>query len=174
MRSLASQSGEAAVEVERVIGAAREGIEQVHTSASTLEASLGGVGEVTAESREALASLVRGIEELNESFAEVAREVEAHSASLETLATSAQSLQRSAVEGREHAQRIAAAGSEQIASTQELAGASEHLADLAARLDTLTGRFRTSAGDDAAERGTLSQVGRHKLGATLRAAVSAE
>ncbi|HEX9106558.1 MAG TPA: methyl-accepting chemotaxis protein, partial [Longimicrobiales bacterium] len=171
VRKLAGQSGGAAAEVQRAVTGARDGIEQVHEALAQLESRLGGVGEVTAESRDALAAMVAGVEHVVDSFTTIASGVQEQAARLESLAGNAEALQQFATEARSRASGIVQGGAEQIASMQELAGASEHLAELAARLDSLTNRFRTIRPDASAPEDV--SAGRHKLATTLRATLTA-
>ncbi len=170
VRKLASQSGVGAAEVEQAITDARGSIEDVHQAMAELESRLGGVGAITAESRQALDDLVRGIEGIIRSFVEVAGGVAEHAQKLNTLATIADALRDSAAETRSQTGSIASAGSEQVAAMEELAAASQHLAELAGKLDALAGRFRTGAAGEGAQ---PAAVARHGLAATLRAAVGA-
>ena len=154
----------------RAVTGAREGIEQVHDALAQLEARLGGVGEITSESRDALAAMMSGVGHIVESFTAIAAGVQEQAGRLESLAANAGIVQQSAIDARNRAGGIVQGGAEQIASMQELAGASEQLAELAVRLDALTDRFCTSRPDVSEPDG---KAGRHNLAATLRATVRA-
>jgi methyl-accepting chemotaxis protein len=143
VRKLAGQSAHSAQEVSAAVGQTRAAIQQVLDRLGKGRAQLGDVGQVVDEGGAALSSIVSGLGTTVDTIEQIAGDVGRATASMDALQHHIDEIERLARGGLDRAQHNAAAAQEQAAAMEEMSATSQHLAESAATLYDLAGRFRT-------------------------------
>jgi methyl-accepting chemotaxis protein len=145
VRKLATESAASAARIAEVVGATHAALQEMRARLAEESDRVAGAGVVAEEGHAALAALVEGLERTVEASERIAREAEAQAAALDGLTRGMEQVDEIARRVRERTREGAAAAEHQAAAMQEVAAGSQHLARVAATLDTLAARFRVGA-----------------------------
>jgi methyl-accepting chemotaxis protein len=156
VRKLALQSGGSARDVAGIVDEIRGAIGGVQSQLGDWNTRLAGVGEVAEDGRQALMTIVRGLESTVSFIEQIAREIESQADALNDLHGGMARVQQIARGALDRAQQNAASTEQQVASMEELTATSEHLATMAVQLDALASRFKVAGESqpDGFRRGT--------------------
>jgi methyl-accepting chemotaxis protein len=150
VRALANQASASAADVAAVVAETAGALAGVRERLHAGNARIAGVGDVAGSGREALGTIVDGLDRTVAFVARIATEVERQAGALEALREDAAGVRRIAEASVARAREAAAASEEQQAVVEQLAGTSRRTAGTAADLDALAARFRVAeAGTDA-------------------------
>ena len=147
VRKLAGQSAASAAEVSGVVEATAAAIAEVRQRLRAGSTRLGGVGEVSESGRNALASIVQGLERTVAFVERIAADAERQAGALGGLRGDMARVREIADASVERARQTAAAADAQWSAMEELARGSRGAAETAAGLRALAGRFRVLAAD---------------------------
>jgi methyl-accepting chemotaxis protein len=147
VRKLATQADGSAAEVARAVAEIHAAIREVRARIGAGTERLGDVGEVAEGGRDALASIVTGLEATTGRVERIDADLKRHAAAMDVLRRDMARIQEIAGASQARAGDTASAMQQQGAAMEQLSGASERLARTAAALHGLAGRFRV---EDAA------------------------
>jgi methyl-accepting chemotaxis protein len=147
VRKLAGQSAASAAEVSGVVEATSAAIAEVRQRLRAGSTRISGVGEVADNGRDALASIVRGLERTVAFVERIARDAERQAGALRGLRGDMARVREIADASAERARHTAVAADAQWSAMEELARGSRGAAETATGLRALAGRFRVLAAD---------------------------
>ncbi len=153
VRKLAGQADASAAEVAGTVAEIHTAIAGVRERLLGGSRRLEGVGEVAEGGREALGSIVAGLEETVAFVSRIDADLKRQAGAMDVLRRDMLAIREIAAASRERAGETAAATREQAASMEQLTAAGQRMAETASALQELAGRFRVEAAPEPARPG---------------------
>jgi methyl-accepting chemotaxis protein len=138
---LAGRAGGSAREVAHVVEALQGAIDDVRTRLREGSSRLSDLTEVAQESRDALGSIVQGLEQTVRFVERIAADADGQERAMEDVRAQMSRIQQIARDAVARSGRTATATADQIASMESLADSGQELAGLAVSLSGIAGRF---------------------------------